>query len=568
MKKTPEPRFTVSYAGLTRSGLMQAAFKAGSDGAVKPLRGLPAIFPAELIKNMDYIAADRAFSRDISEYHRMLYQQEPSLYAGDNLLRSIAPNGTFSGRGAVSIDQKWIERFPQLQGFEGDTLALYPIGGGAQGVCVPQSLYPRLGKALRRMEDALGVTACAQRYAEYALKRLKTGEEYDPAQFQLDYVKSLALSQPIITQSDITRAMQAVSSVMADAPAPKATQSALRLGQSRQYQRGRSAADSYAWRAVTKDAAKLCQPAFSGSDYISDLWIPFSQAQEYGDRLTGQVSARALCEGWQIAPRYDPDTLGGRYPDTLRVVTVVDRSLKLMVGDALNNPAYGSGSSADGRINKQIILPDSQGALRLGKLKLEKTLPMTDCLVSLRAYQQMAAQGLLQEKKGRLIDAMTRRETLLGQFAATGEPASKQALSDAAREIKRLEAEIASQQGDHTPMSGYDADIDYLKRRAQAREDLEPFQTDPKREESIRGGGEVRKVPSLRYDEIALPVIQPQDGGEAEKPPETASKPDKPKKRKAKPVEALPPPSAQISMFELTQQKNGSKPHQKISEDE
>ena len=60
------------------------------------------------------------------------------------------------------------------------------------------------------------------------------------------------------------------------------------------------------------------------------------------------LDVRALCEGFQIAPAYDPATRGGRYPTVVRVAAVRDRELRPLVADALDRKSTRLNSSHSG----------------------------------------------------------------------------------------------------------------------------------------------------------------------------------------------------------------------------
>ena len=110
-------------------------------------------------------------------------------------------------------------------------------------------------------------------------------------------------------------------------------------------------------QAVTPAYARLVQPYFEGREFIGDLWIPYPEIQPYLNPSGTALQMRALCECFQIAPAYDPDTRGGKYPDAVRVAVIRDRDMKIIVADALNNPAYGSGLGADGKIGRHVYVP-------------------------------------------------------------------------------------------------------------------------------------------------------------------------------------------------------------------
>ena len=110
---------------------------------------------------------------------------------------------------------------------------------------------------------------------------------------------------------------------------------------------------------------------------------------------------QALCECYQIAPAYDPKTLGGRYPDGIRIAVVRDRKLKLMVADVCNNPAYGSGKGLNGKIAKHVWISDSLEMIRTRRIDIEKrtfrcehlTLPAGKILGAARKSQDAGNEG-------------------------------------------------------------------------------------------------------------------------------------------------------------------------------
>ena len=160
-----------------------------------------------------------------------------------------------------------------------------------------------------------------------------------------------------------------------------------------------------------------------------DLWLPYQDACEYIDRQRMTLDVRALCEGFQIAPAYDPATRGGRYPTVVRIAAVRDRELRPLVADVLNNPAYGSGMNPLGMLNKLVCLPDSRELLRQRRLVLESaSLTCDNAAVGVEEYRRMRAMARWQEWKGRLVDALYRRESALSQLQV-GTPAYERALS-------------------------------------------------------------------------------------------------------------------------------------------
>ncbi len=178
------------------------------------------------------------------------------------------------------------------------------------------------------------------------------------------------------------------------------------------------------------------------------------------------LDVRALCEGFQIAPAYDPATRGGRYPNVVRIAAVRDRELRPLVADVLNNPAYGSGMNPLGMLNKLVCLPDSRELLRQRRLVLEPaSLTCENAAVGVEEYRRMRAMARWQEWKGRLVDALYRRESALSQLQV-GTPAYERASDLLTRQVNAMEREEqrAAVSLTGAQLSGYDADIDYLRR--------------------------------------------------------------------------------------------------------
>ncbi len=531
MKKTSGSPGVVSYAGLDKAKLIsqaEAAFCRRDTDVPARFATLLPLFPAELVQDMRYIGVDAAhpgrataegFALSISDYHRRMYQQEPSLYAGDNLRRCIDREGRFTGRGVVTIDREWAQRFPQYQQFMGEKLMLHVIGGGAQAVAVPESLHPRGGGLLTRQEKEMGIAAAAKLYAQYAALRVRQGEKYDGPAFAADYVQAAGLRPVAISQSELGRILQEIGicqSVEKGEEAQLYTENSRRVEGVRQYVRMLAACDVFEPATVSKSTARLAQLYFDGDDFISDLWMPYGELLSYVDRERAAVSAAALCEGCQIAPRYDAVGGCGRYPDRIRMVTVVDRDLRLMTSDVLNNPAYGSGMNPLGMIAKQVSLPRSGELLARGQLREERC-PFTveNTEVPLRIFLEQLALARLQEHKGRLIDAMVRREAALSQLKE-GE-SRRRAAEQLSRRVERLEQTVREETARHTlgQMSGYDADIDYLRKRFAAWQEGGEYPLDTQRQASIECGYVLRGAyERANYDalHVALPD-EAEDGG-------------------------------------------------------
>ena len=234
------------------------------------------------------------------------------------------------------------------------------------------------------------------------------------------------------------------------------------------------------------------------------------------------LDVRRLCEGYQIAPRYDPEGVGGRYPDAVRVAVVHDRELKLLVGEVINNPAYGDGMGPQGMIGRQVYIADSREMIRQRRLTLEEANIVTqNATLPIREYRKSLAQAVLQEHKGRLVDAMYRRETVLTQISPDTAVYAKACalLNDRVDKLKDIVKRESAQSG-MSQMSGYDADIDYLHRKQLDREgepeetqDAKPiaFARDEQREQSIESGYAMRAgLLRMMYQDAALPEPPPE----------------------------------------------------------
>ena len=385
MQRTKRQNSIISYAGLNKSALFALAkqlfAQAGFDVPERFASLLP-LFPFELIQNMDYVGeaghtrvAPSGFSIDPTEYHRKLYHQMPGLYEGDNYARNFEYDGRFQGRSVFTVDRAWTMAFPQYQPFMGESLAIHLIGGGHQAVAVPESLYPRGGGVLRGAERALQITQRAEQYVQYAKSRINAGASYQPDVLGEEFLQSTGMEPVMISQVELGRVLQdfsiAKSLQSENSSIGLFTESAKRVEHVRQYVPYRYACDTFDAVPVTRYTARLAQPCFLSHDFVSDLWIPYQDFSGYIDKRYMTLDMARLCEGYQIAPVYDPATGGGRYPDAVRVVVVRDREVIMMTGDVLNNPAYGDGMNTQGMIGKHVFIPDSRELLRQRKLAAE-----------------------------------------------------------------------------------------------------------------------------------------------------------------------------------------------------
>ncbi len=532
MRTTTRQTGIISYAGLDEEALWAGAKRAfaQADGWVPPrFRSFLPIFPVELIVNMSYVGSvpgNRArvspegFSTDETEYHQKLCAELPGLYTGDNARRCFAPDGRFRG-GVVTVDGAWAAMFPQYQPFVGERLVLHMIGGGHQAVAVPESIFPRGGGVLAGVERDLRITARCAHVTAYFKARLAMGERYDPARFEEDYLRVNELNAVCVRQKQLGRVMQDLSILRAltggPAPGPALfTQNAKRAEGVRQYAPWRYACDTFERTPVTRGTARLAQLCFEDDPFLSNLWLPYQDFSEYIDRQTLTVDVYALCHGFQIAPAYDARTGGGRYPTSVRVAVVRDRELHPLVAEAINNPAYGSGMGPLGLMNKLVYLPDSRELLRQNRLALEETaLKCEHTAVDAAEYGRMRALAALQEWKGRLIDALYREASALEQMQA-GTPAYARAEEMLAQRTRALEAQVAraAARCESGQLSGYDADLAYLRRMRQYRtapaedggEEPTPFATDALREMCIESGFAMRAcVREYPLDELLVP---------------------------------------------------------------
>ena len=534
MRLTTRQTGIISYAGLEEGALWAAAKRmfAQSDEPVPDrFRSFLPIFPIELVQNMSYVGrrernlarvSPAGFSTDPDEYHRLLCAELPDLYTGENALRNFDSEGRYRGGGAVTVDRAWATLFPQYQPFLGERLVIHMIGGGHQAVAVPESIFPRGGGILEGAERELRVTARCAHYMAYLKTRLEMGEKYDSVRFEEDYLRLNGLSAVCVRQKELGRAMQDLSILRGlddGAPEEKGlfTLNAKRAEGVRQYAPWRYACDTFEESPVTRATSRLLQLAFDEDAAPGDLWVSYQDAGEYIDRQRMTLDVRALCEGFQIAPAYDPATRGGRYPTVVRVAAVRDRELRPLVADALNNPAYGSGMNPLGMLNKLVYLPDSRELLRRRRLALEPvSLTCENAAIGSEDYRRMRAMARWQEWKGRLVDALYRRESALSQIQV-GTSAYDHANDLLTRRVEAIEREAqrAAVSLPAAQLSGYDADIDYLRRMWRHREGVPEgekqeavlFAPDALRELCIESGYAMRSA--VRTFDLAQLLTEP-----------------------------------------------------------
>ena len=534
MRLTTRQTGIISYAGLEEGALWAAAkrmFAQSDEPVPERFRSFLPVFPIELVQNMSYVGrrernlarvSPAGFSTDPDEYHRLLCAELPDLYTGENALRNFDSEGRYRGGGAVTVDRAWATLFPQYQPFLGERLVIHMIGGGHQAVAVPESIFPRGGGILEGAERELRVTARCAHYMAYLKTRLEMGEKYDSVRFEEDYLRLNGLSAVCVRQKELGRAMQDLSILRGlddGAPEEKGlfTLNAKRAEGVRQYAPWRYACDTFEESPVTRATSRLLQLAFDEDAAPGDLWVSYQDAGEYIDRQRMTLDVRALCEGFQIAPAYDPATRGGRYPTVVRVAAVRDRELRPLVADALNNPAYGSGMNPLGMLNKLVYLPDSRELLRRRRLALEPvSLTCENATIGSEDYRRMRAMARWQEWKGRLVDALYRRESALSQIQV-GTSAYDHANDLLTRRVEAIEREAqrAAVSLPAAQLSGYDADIDYLRRMWRHREGVPEgekqeavlFAPDALRELCIESGYAMRSA--VRTFDLAQLLTEP-----------------------------------------------------------
>ena len=504
----PGNRFTgiISYAGLDEKALWDGAGRAfASQTLPDRFRGFLPLFPMELIVNMPYTgpapyASPAGFSMRAADYHRVLAQELPALYQGHNRARCFDVRDQFTG-GVVTVDEAWAELFPQYKPFLGDKLMLHMIGGGHQAAAVPESIFPRYGGVLSRIERELGVTERCQRYAAFLRERVAPGAACDHAKLEAEYLRQTGLNVLRIRQKDLMHIVQEAAILRElEGPDSKPLPSRPKTTRIPQYQPYRYACDTFEPYAFARQRTRLVQLYYEGNPFISDLWLEWQDVTGYMDKARRTLDVQALCQGFQIAPVADPQARGGCYPNRIRVVNVCERTLQPMAAQTINNPAYGSGLNPMGTLNRIIWLADTPGLLADGALKEEAcNFSCENTKVEEDAFLRMRVLAEWQEHKGRLIDAMYRRETTLAQL----EPGSltyERSRDILNAKVERLEALIQFPPFASSPRSGYDADLEYLRRQAQCREgvlaDGTPaptlFPGDPRREKAIESGFAMR----------------------------------------------------------------------------
>lgn len=519
----------VSYAGLSKNALLSGAeFPVWQGELPARFRDFIPLFPAEMIQNMEYVgkeseenkfAAPSGFSTDPAAYHRKMFLETPSLYAGDNWNRNFGYDGSYQGRGVFTVDAAWADAFPQYRPFLGERLVVHLIGGGCQAVAVPESLKIRSG-FLDRLEEVLEITARVQSFVRYAAACVRSGEPYDADVCAAEYLQTTDRQAVNVTQRELELTLQrramAQGRRAADGGEMFYLQKARQAGRIGQYQPYRYACDFFTEQTVTPAFVRLAQPYTEGLDFVSDFWIPYAEVLPYVTHGGTALQMRALCESFQIAPAFDPETGGGVYPNALRVAVIRDRELTIMTAEALNNGAYGSGLNADGRMCRHVFIANSLEQIRARRIDVEKiTFRCDSDPLPPEQFLAQRKRAKAQEAKGRLIDALYRL-----YMAQSGGEADAETLRRLREKANALLAAVPENGGG---VSGYDSDIRYLRQRLEAN-----APEDPQREASVECGYAMRNA----YCRPQSPgADEPQEDPAEEKLQETAE--EKPQESKA-----------------------------------
>ncbi len=495
----------ISYAGLDLNTLLSEASRLFAHGDLpRRFRMFLPLFPSELVVDMPYERGQ--FVADDLSYHRVLFERIPRLYQGDNALRCLDKDGQFAG-GVVTVDQSWVKLFAQYQPFVGERLFVHMIGGGHQAVPVPESLFPRAGRLIANAERDMGIEQRCQHFSAWLKTQLENGAPYDMDVLEAQYLAMENIEPVSIRQRDLGRVMQEISIAYelehAAAPAGLYTETSKQSEGIPQYVPFLCACDYFEPTPVTRATARLVQLYFEGDGRVRDLWLPYEEASAFIDKRRMTVDMRALCESFQIAPACDRQQRGGVYPDRVRVAVVRDRSLPLMAAETINNPAYGSGMNPQGTLSHLIYLPDSAKLLERGQLGAEQhNLTIKNDRVDEADYLHMRALAEWQEHKGRLIDAMYRRENALRQFVP-GSGAYERAKDMLDLKVNRYRRMAHDEPKSHGQRSGYDAEIAYLEHKAATRKDVR-FIPDEEREKRIESGYAMRQfVQAYSLEELS-----------------------------------------------------------------
>ena len=430
----------ISYSGLRLDELLLCMQQELDPDGDRLCRFLP-LFPAELIQNMPYVglngrcAAPSGFTVDPLLYHDMLLHEIPELYTGENAVRCIR-DGDFIGKD-MYVDAAWADHFPQYADFLGEKLYVRLIGGGYQGVAVPQSLYPLGAEWLDYVERKLGITQRAQDAARYIANRIRKGEHFEVTQYESDYLQATGVSTFWVKQSDLEhyrRNQQYVSGKVqpviysGDAAVP-------------QYVPSLVACDLFTDYYDTPFTKKLAQLFYEGDDYVSDFWIPWRQAWTFGDLKRNAINALLLCQGYQMPPSAMAD--GAKYPATLRVVSIQAGHLPMQMAEISANSCYGKPSVPTGAATKLIYIPNSKALIENGTLRCESLrLLMEQTALSEMEWLEMRKGAFLNWQYSRLNDELLARDRVLNGLDLTM-PGVSEALEPYNRRIDALERELS-----------------------------------------------------------------------------------------------------------------------------
>ena len=318
-----------------------------------------------------------------------------------------------------------------------------------------------------------------------------------------EYLKSTDRAAVSVTQRELELLMQR-RAIYTGSGKDVYLQKARKAAEIHQYVPMRYACDPFAEQEVTPAIARLAQPYFAGREFIGDFWIPYAEILPFLNQPGTALDMQALCESFQIAPEYDPETNGGKYPDSVRIAVIRDRDMKIMTAEAFNNPAYGSGLNRDGKLCRHVYIKNSMEMIRARRIDVEKiTFRCGSNLVSPEEFFTQQQRARAQEIKGRLIDALYRL-----YLAQSGGDVDETRLEKLRERAEKLRAAMPDDTG---TMSGYDADIRYLDHKLQGA-----AASDTPRETSIECGYAMRnaycRVQNTDDDELQVepvPIPEP-----------------------------------------------------------
>ena len=435
------------------------------------------IFPQELVVNMRYTRGEpekrkgeNDFYMDAVSYHGQIYNRMPFLYSGDNALRD-APAGTVhSDSLKICIDEQWASTFPQFKPFMGDALYLYQIGGGAEVIALPQSIYPKASSLLRQVETILGITQSAQAYVDYVRENCKNPSNYDANSMKLQFLTEKYLSPVQISQVDINHAMQEISVVKQwlsqNGSIQYFSEQARQMMYIKQYKPFYRACDFFVHYKISKTSGHLVQLSMSEDVQLDNFFIPYRSACAYIDFDKMTIDIAELCKAFQLPPMRNESTGKIHYPMYARVFGINNQQLSYWLAETRNNPGYGDGKNGKGQYQQLIYIPESAKLYEKNEIYLENTeLHCVNTSISDETLQSMQLEANLQECKGQLIDALYRRAALYAQLTEN-EAGYDYALSILQDDVIRC-VEVTKQANNQISNnrnfeSGYDRDIAYL----------------------------------------------------------------------------------------------------------